>query len=131
MFVRFLKYFFLKKCTHEKVTPQSISPFCPDCGEEIALYWETARCACCSAKRSTVLSLNKAVPFDKFCTKCGTARYYIERKEHLDFFELRFATLVKETIRTDFYTKTQIWVENEENLSSYLKPFLIPSQLTI
>lgn len=129
MILDFLTFFFRKsKCQHDKITPQTIWNYCPDCGKEISIKWFILRCNSCSSKRSSRLYLNALAPVEKYCSKCGCSEYYIEKKEKLDFFDLNYAVMTKEEI--DNLSKscgiTQIWVEHENCWREFIPPKMIP-----
>ena len=104
-----------QKCSHDKITPSSIAKFCPDCGKEIAIFWHIIRCERCSTKRQAVLSHDSVIPAEKYCSKCGTGDYKIERKEKSEFYDLHFAALKKEEIKQTKHSppRVQVWVECE------------------
>lgn len=113
-------------CAHEKITPDSIGNFCPDCGQEIILSWYILRCKCCSAKRQSNLIINSILPTEKFCSKCGSKEFVIEKQDKLNFYDYNYAVLIKEeTAKISLKSKIQIWIENENSSANYLKPKLI------
>ncbi|MDD3013077.1 MAG: hypothetical protein PHC34_05180 [Candidatus Gastranaerophilales bacterium] len=128
MILKFLSFFTKRqKCRHEKITPQSIWNYCPDCGKEISIKWFILRCNSCASKRGSMLYLNTLVPTDKHCSKCGSPEFYIEKKEKLDFFDMNYAVMTKEEI--DNISKsgsvTQIWIEGENCWHEFILPKLI------
>jgi len=108
------------KCRHDKVLPGSIETFCPDCGKEIIIYWYITRCGCCYTKRLAVLSADNVIPVYKYCTKCGSSQFFVEKKEKLNFYDIDYAILIREEIgkRSDFDFKTQIWIEGDNGKRS-------------
>lgn len=116
-----------QKCLHDKITPRSIAKFCPDCGKEIIIFWYIIRCECCSIKRQGVLSLDSVIPAEKYCSKCGTDDYKVERKEKSEFYDLHFAVLKKEEINPVKHSpsRVQVWVECENIWP--MPPKLIPT----
>ena len=74
-----LKYLMTKnKCSHEKITPNSIGKFCPDCGKEINITWSILRCKHCSTKRASYKRFGMVLPVDRFCSRCGSTHYFVE-----------------------------------------------------
>jgi len=126
---RFYYEFFPKqpKCRHERVSPIGLGKFCPDCGKEIFISWIILRCKCCSTKRQSIPRFDTFLPVEKYCSKCGSRKYYVEKKTKLEFYEFNYATLIREEFEnpTDQNNKTQIWIE-ENNWSSIISPKLIP-----
>ena len=116
------------KCTHNKIYPLSEGSFCPDCGLEIKISWQILRCECCSTKRKTHFFMNKLVPKEKFCKKCGSSDYYIEIKEKIEFFDYEYAVILKEEIKEQSIIKKtlQIWIEEENIREIFVKPKLLP-----
>jgi len=116
------------KCTHNKVSPLSNGAFCPDCGEEVKISWQILRCNCCSTKRKSHFFMNKLVPEEKFCKKCGSAEYFIEIRENIEFFDYEYAVILKEEIKTKIPIKKtiQIWIEEENIREFFTKPKLLP-----
>ncbi len=130
MLIEFLKSFLFKgNCTHTSFDPVGINQFCPDCGKEIRVAFKIVRCSCCSTRKSAKLIFKRIIPDEKYCSKCGSNDYYVEKKERIEFFDLRYAIILKEIVENssieDF--RTQIWIENENNWSNIIKPKLIPS----
>lgn len=109
--------------------PHSLGSFCPDCGKEIDFSWYILRCKCCLSKKKAHLIYDFAVPTEKFCSKCGTAGYFIEKKQKIDINDIHYAILIKEELSNSVYRKrrTQIWVEAENVWSNLIQPKLIPS----
>ena len=115
------------KCQHEKITPLSTCKYCPDCGKEISINWFILRCNSCSSKRESMLYFNTLVPAHKHCSKCGCSGFYIEKKEHLDFFDLNFAVMTKEEVKSIANNRrTQIWIEQDNCWQEFILPKLIP-----
>ncbi len=130
MLIEFLKSFLFKDyCDHKSFDPIGINQFCPDCGKEIQVTFKIVRCGCCSTKKSAKLIYNSIIPDQKYCSKCGSNDYYVEKKERIEFFELNYAIILKEIVEISCFEdfRTQIWVENENNWSNLIKPKLIPS----
>jgi len=124
-----LKFLFnTTKCNHNKIYPFSDGIFCPDCGQEIKISWRILRCECCSTKRKAHFYINKLVPEEKFCKKCGSREYYIDIREKIEFFDYEYAIILKEEVKTDSKIKKtlQIWIEEENIREALRKPKLLP-----
>jgi hypothetical protein len=72
--------------------------------------------------------MNKLVPEEKFCKKCGSPEYFIETKEKIEFFDYEYAIILKEEVNTKVKTKKtlQIWIEEENFREVFSKPKLLP-----
>ena len=79
--------------------------------------------------RSLTQPINKILPEEKFCKKCGSSEYYIETKEKIEFFDYEYAIILKEEVNTKVKIKKtlQIWIE-EENVRQVLRK---PKLLTV
>jgi len=121
---------FKKKCNHKKLTPFSVGNFCPDCGQEIEISWQILRCEHCQNKRKARVILNSTMPEDKFCRKCGTSNFYVEKKERLEFFDIEYAIFSKKEMNSSLESKQilHIWIEKEDITNDILNNIkLIPS----
>lgn len=116
------------RCTHNKVYSLNEGAYCPDCGEEIKISWQILRCSCCSTKRKSHFFINKLVPEEKFCKKCGNPEYFIETKEQIEFFDYDYAIILKEEIKAKTQSRKtlQIWIEEENIREFFIKPKLLP-----
>jgi len=116
------------KCTHDKVLPFNGAAYCPDCGKEVKIEWKILRCEGCSGKRKSHFFLNKIVPDEKFCKKCGSASYYIESKENIEFFDYEYAIIQKDEVDTgiSFRKTVQVWIEEDNLKDLFRKPKMIP-----
>ena len=104
--------FFIKKCTHEHVSPESEKAYCPDCGKLIKNEWYITRCACCGVKLRAVIKNGKIVPQLHYCSNCGSEDFVIEQIEKINFIDINFAVLVKQIIEEDnFCTTPRCWQE--------------------
>ena len=72
--------------------------------------------------------MNKLVPEEKFCKKCGSREYYIDIREKIEFFDYEYAIILKEEVKTDSILKKtlQIWIEEENMREIFRKPKLLP-----
>ncbi len=130
MFIEFLKSFLFKdSCSHQNFDHTGANPFCPDCGKEVQVTFKIVRCSCCSTKKSAKLIFKRIIPDEKYCSKCGSKNYFVEKKERIEFFDLKYAIILKEIVEDSSFEhlRTQIWIENENNWSNIIKPKLIPS----
>ncbi len=129
MFKYLLKTLFLKHktCTHEKITPNSMFHFCPDCGKEVNVYWVLLRCKECNSKRRAYPLLDGIYPEENFCSKCGCKEFYLEKKERLNISDYHYAIFLKEEcyLLNNLEKRIQVWVE-EENRWEFCKPLLLP-----
>jgi len=111
----------INNCTHANVDTNKPFSYCPDCGKLIKINWYVIKCACCGKKRVGIFRGNKAVPFEKFCTNCGTEDYIVEKLEHCNYFDMNYAIAKKEEetgeIKQEF---TETWVEEVEILKNIL-----------
>ncbi len=104
--------FFIKKCTHEHVSPEREKAYCPDCGKLIKNEWYITRCACCGVKLRAVIKNGKIVPQLHYCSNCGSEDFVIEQIEKINFIDINFAVLVKQIIEEEnFCTTTRCWQE--------------------
>lgn len=131
IFSRFL--FRKSKCIHPQITPASIGSFCPDCGKIILMSWMILRCNHCSTKRHAKISSHFIAPTEKYCSKCGSGKYIIEKKYKIEFYDLDYAILLKEEVTEDSLAddKTQVWIEYENTWTNYIKPKLIAARYKI
>lgn len=126
-----LNYFFLNhnNCKHQKVTPYSTGCFCPDCGKKIKISWVMVRCKCCSTKRHARVIFNNIKPREKYCIKCGSSEFYMERKDFIEYYELEYSVISKKETNDSIDVKEvlQIWIENEQNAGNMINNLkLIP-----
>lgn len=106
----------IKECRHENISADVEKAYCPDCGAYVENKWYLSRCSCCSVKRVSYTSFNKIKPVEKYCPNCGSKEYYLEEIENINFIDINFAVMRKETIDTPQTSfRSQIWVDNKEN----------------
>lgn len=145
-----LNFLFNKaKCTHNKVSLLNHEAYCPDCGQEVKIFWRILRCKECSSKRKSYVIRNSFIPVyfltrmisgtdialladnlapeERFCKKCGSLEYYVEVKENIEFFDYEYAVMLKEEVKVDSKIKKtlQIWIEEENNREIFSKPKLL------
>lgn len=109
-------------CKHDKISPQSLGGYCPDCGELVQNHWYMTRCSCCGNKQKTVVRNGKIVSIAKFCPNCGNKEFSAERLETIDIVNINYATVIKKTIEFKKQNYIQSWIENNN-----YTPKLLPS----
>ena len=57
-----------KKCTHDKISPETDTAYCPDCGKLIHNEWYITRCSSCGVKMKAMVRNGKIVPQNHFQT---------------------------------------------------------------
>lgn len=108
-------------CAHLSVHHDKDSGYCSDCGEFVENKWYLARCRCCKIKRKSVLSYNTLKPASKFCPNCGATDFTVEELKNINFIDIKFAVLIKETVPTRVFSNySQIWVEKKHESSPML-----------
>ncbi len=101
-----------RTCTHDKITPDMDSGYCPDCGKLIKNEWYITRCACCGVKMRACAKNGEIYPQNHYCTNCGSKEYTVEKIEKINFVDINFAVLQKTEINKDeLPTTTQCWEE--------------------
>ena len=123
----FLNVFFKlnKKCQHARVSPDVESSYCPDCGELIRNDWFITRCSCCGIKLKTVQRGERTEPSNHFCTNCGSSEFKIEKLNKINFIDINFAVLQKNTVEHDIITSsTQCWQEKISEQPKLLVQYL-------
>jgi hypothetical protein len=65
---------------------------------------------------------------EKYCSKCGSKEYFLEKRDKLEFYELKYALLVKQERENTGISnkKTQVWVD-EQQWANFIPLKLIPS----
>lgn len=106
-------FFKKRECTHDRVSPDKTAQYCPDCGKYIENKWYLTRCACCNRKLITTVKFKNIVPKEKFCPNCGNTHYYIEEVHNINFIDINYAVLVKETREDLTPTFSQSWLERD------------------
>lgn len=113
-------------CTHDKISPNKDTCYCPDCGQLIKNEWYITRCACCGIKLKTMTKHEEIVPQEHYCTNCGSKEFTVEKLEKINFININYAVLVKkEIVEEDSYaTTTQCWQERTIEKPKLLTKFL-------
>lgn len=112
-----------KTCTHSKIRIDVDFAYCPECGELIENQWYLVRCSCCGVKLRGMIKKGKIVPEDNFCHNCGTKDFTVERIDKINFIDISYAVLLKQTVQNNDFEFTQSWVD--ANKTSYYKPKLL------
>ena len=101
-----------KNCTHDKISPEVESAYCPDCGKLIRNEWYITRCACCGVKMKAMIRNGVVVPQYHFCTNCGAKEFTAEKLATINFIDINFAVLKKQVVEEDLRANTtQCWQE--------------------
>ena len=101
-----------KNCSHEKISPDIESGYCPDCGKLIRNDWYITRCACCGVKLKANIRNGEIFPQYHYCTNCGSKEYNVEKLAKINFIDINFAVLDKHIVEEDKTVKTtQCWQE--------------------
>jgi len=100
-------------CTHEKITPDMLAGYCPDCGEYVENQWFLTRCTCCGIKQKTIFLRGKISSENKFCKNCGSNYFGIEKLNKITFIDIHYAAILKQVIDNRKKSVIQTWVENE------------------
>lgn len=111
-----------KSCAHEKITPNMISGYCPDCGEYIKNQWYITRCACCGIKQKTIVIKGKILADIKFCKNCGNNTFTAIELNGINIVDIHYAVLQKQTVVNKKQNFIQTWID--QNTYS---PKLLPS----
>ena len=110
-------------CKHDKITPNMISGYCPDCGEYVENHWYITRCECCGIKQRTLFRNGRVVTDAKFCRNCGSDSFKTEELEHLDIVNINYAVVQKQVRETERQSFIQTWIER----TNYSPMKLLPS----
>lgn len=102
-----------KTCSHDSITPDVETAYCPDCGKLIKNEWYITRCSCCGLKLKTVIIKGEIRPQHHFCSNCGNSEYFVEKLDKINFVDINYAVLQKKEIETELGLKnsTQYWQE--------------------
>lgn len=98
-------------CSHDKITPNMKSGYCPDCGEYVENHWYISRCECCGVKQKTLIKNGKVVAEAKFCRNCGSASFNVEELEGPDIVNIHYAVVQKKIRETERESLIQTWIE--------------------
>ncbi|MBQ7125638.1 hypothetical protein IJO12_00965 [bacterium] len=110
---------FKKKCSHDKISINADSAYCPDCGKLVHNEWYLTRCSCCGIKLKTTITNDKIRPFNHYCTNCGSEEYEIEKLSQINFIDINFAVLKRKADDQDLLstpTTFQCWQEKMSEL---------------
>lgn len=118
-----LNYFKKPSCTHEKITPDKISGYCPDCGEYVKNQWYMTRCECCGIKQKTSVVRGKISTDTKYCRNCGNSSFIVEELSGINIVNINYAIVLKQVIENKKQSFIQTWIE--QNNYSPIK--LLPS----
>ena len=78
------------------------------------------RCTCCNIKREGIIKNNNIIPINKFCTNCGSNEFYIVKIKKINFIDLKYAILKKETKKDIIKSNLSVyWLDEKiENLKA-------------
>ena len=128
---KLLNFFLNKqKCKHKNALLTSNEGYCPDCGQYLIKSFYIVRCACCDIKRESKISWGEIVPAEKYCSNCGSNKYYIEKLESINLIDANFAVYLKEPVYDTgiLHPEFQVWVDEDCNEQKLLG--LKPKQAT-
>ena len=118
MLKRFIKDLF--SCHHKNALVNTNEGFCPDCGRYVKKVYYVVRCADCGIKRTARKSFGKIEPNEKFCTCCGNSDFVVEKYEKLNFSDINYVIVSKETIEENSpINELEIWIDKEEKQAYY------------
>ncbi len=123
----FTDLFNLKKvCSHDKITPDMESGYCPDCGKYIQNEWYITRCACCGVKLKTISVKGEIKPQYHYCSNCGGEDFTIEKLSKINFIDINYAVLVKREVEFDknIHNTTLCWEEKTSSLPKLTVKYL-------
>lgn len=110
-------------CSHDKITPNMIAGYCPDCGEYVQNHWYISRCECCGVKQKTLIKNGKVVADTKFCKNCGSGVFATEELDCLDIVNVNYAVVQKRVRENKKISPIQTWIEQ----NTYAPMKLLPS----
>ena len=116
------EFLWKKSCSHDKITPNMVAGYCPDCGEYVENHWYITRCTCCGVKQKTLIRNGKVVACEKFCKNCGSSVFNVEELKEIDIVNINYAAVLKRTKEVKVKEFVQTWIEN-----SYVPVKLLPS----
>ena len=116
---------FKKKCTHDKITPNIETAYCPDCGKLIKNEWYITRCACCGVKIKAAIRGDEIVTQNHYCSNCGSQEYFVEKLDKINFIDINFAVLKKTEVNNSQENfVTQCWQEKTSLQPKLLAQYL-------
>ncbi|MFA7659451.1 MAG: hypothetical protein WCY19_08460 [Candidatus Gastranaerophilaceae bacterium] len=98
-------------CNHEKIIPNMVSGYCPDCGEYVENHWYITRCACCGVKQKATFRNGKISADTKFCRNCGGSSFAVEELDRIDIVNINYAVILKQVIQNKRQSFIQTWIE--------------------
>lgn len=110
-------------CSHDKITANMASAYCPDCGEYVENHWYITRCECCGIKQKSLIKNGKVISVDKFCRNCGSDSFKAEEVECLDIVNINYAVVKKHVREREKQGFIQTWIEK----NNYSPMKLLPS----
>ncbi len=114
-------FFNKRECKHKQISPYMDSGYCPDCGEYVYCNWYLIRCSCCNIKRDGIIKNNIILPKYKFCSNCGSDKFYIIKLKKINFIDLKYAIFKKETKNEILKSNLSIfWVSEQNENQPYL-----------
>jgi hypothetical protein len=122
---KMIKAILSSECRHPHINQFNSGNFCPDCGQKIKVNWITIKCQQCRSLRLLKLTNhNEIIPLDRYCTNCGSEKWFSTRTEKLNISEYMYGVLLKEVVEEEnasVQSKTDVWVERADKLET--KPF--------
>ena len=109
-------------CSHEKITPNMIAGYCPDCGEYVKNQWVITRCACCGVKQQSRVMRGKVSADTSYCRNCGSSSFKTEELESIDIVNVNYAIVLKQTVENKRHSFIQTWIDENTFTSMKLLP---------
>lgn len=98
-------------CRHERISPNMLAGYCPDCGEYVKNQWYITRCKCCGVKQRTSIVRGKVSADTKFCRNCGSSSFEVEALGELSIVDINFAVVLKQVVHNEKRGFIQTWME--------------------
>lgn len=126
--LNWIKKLFNRDCKHSSVNQFEKADFCPDCGNKIKLSWIVTRCQECRAVRMSKTDKHGNIsPLQKFCTHCGSEKWFSEKSDKTGLSNSLYAVCIKEIVQEDDdiseefkksdLNYTNVWVEGDNKLA--------------
>lgn len=116
---------FKKSCSHDKISPDMDSGYCPDCGKFIKNEWYITRCECCGVKMKAIARDGKISPQNHYCMNCGSEEFIVEKLDSINFIDINFAVLQKKVVEENRKANTtQCWQEKTAERPKLLVQYL-------
>ena len=109
-------------CSHEKITPNMVAGYCPDCGEYVKNQWMITRCACCGIKQQSRVMRGKVSADTSYCRNCGSSSFKTEELESIDIVNVNYAIVLKQTVENKRHGFIQTWIDENTFTSMKLLP---------